>query len=568
MYLYFYNQDMQTILRLEFKNIFPNERKREILDYLKEIPKDILFKYIGFANHYPQPNFDNFFSNPEIKEEICYRVLKYCVENNVSNKPVVISREASLRVAEFILSKKKELLDDKNQSDVNIDRGELNFFKTFLVINEELNAKDEKRTSSEENFEKIVDMSISSSFPLADFGLYDINDIDFYKLMYCTLIRFNYLLEFLKSKDEYKYLEDSLCAYFSTSDTKELLCQVKYLLAKLFVMKRHGGYEFIVEDKNQIRFLDSFVSEVIDEDNDFTNLRNYPMLKVEENVYIVIDFFFVLDKFTKSTKFVLKDIFNKKHGLSDKDRSFFNFYNTEFSEMFLMKNILDDLFHDSLYIKKKETGNHKNEPDYYARYKDRVYLFENKDVMVAKGVKGSGDIEMINEAMQTKFYKNGIGIDQLIYSIKRIADKTFKYEDGANIRNDLVIYPILLVSDRIFMCQGLNYRLNTWYREKIGDKFSMNPLVKDLIVIDIDTLIYWLPYLKQKQNNFRKIIHNHTNIMTDAFKSKQKRKHKHTMSSYLSQIDNQLRPISERLRRVRLDPKYFLSLFKDVLPEK
>ncbi|MCD8182395.1 MAG: hypothetical protein LUE99_04105 [Bacteroides sp.] len=229
-----------------------------------------------------------------------------------------------------------------------------------------------------------------------------------------------------------------------------------------------------------------------------------------------------------------------------------------------MKNILDELFHDSSYIKKKETGDHKNEPDYYARYKDRVYLFENKDIMVAKAVKSSGDIEKINEVMQTKFNKNGIGIDQLIYSIRKIADKTFKYEDGANTRNDLVIYPILLVSDRIFMCQGLNYRLNTWYREKIGDKFSKNPLVKDLTIIDIDTLIYWLPYLKQKQNNFRKIIHNHTNKMTDAFKSKQKRKRKRTMSSYLSKIDNQLRPISERLRRVWLNPKYFPSLFKDV----
>ncbi|MCD8182397.1 MAG: hypothetical protein LUE99_04115 [Bacteroides sp.] len=136
---------MQTILRLEFKNIFPDERKREILDYLKEIPINILFKYIGFANHYPQPNFDNFFSNPKIGEEIVNRVLKYCIENNVSNKPVVISREASLKVAEFILSKKKELLDDNDQSNVDIDRGELNFFKTFLVINEELNAKDEKK---------------------------------------------------------------------------------------------------------------------------------------------------------------------------------------------------------------------------------------------------------------------------------------------------------------------------------------------------------------------------------------------------------------------------------------
>ncbi|MCD8182396.1 MAG: hypothetical protein LUE99_04110 [Bacteroides sp.] len=114
--------------------------------------------------------------------------------------------------------------------------------------------KTRKKTLSEENFEKIVDMSIPFSFPLADLGLYEQNDIDFYKLIYCTLIRFTYLLDFFKSKNEYKYLEDSLCTYFFISDTKELLYQVKYLLAHLSVMKEYGGYEFIVEDKNQIHF--------------------------------------------------------------------------------------------------------------------------------------------------------------------------------------------------------------------------------------------------------------------------------------------------------------------------
>lgn len=555
---------MQATLRLEFKNIFPNERKREILDYLKEIPKEILLKYIGFANKLSQPNFDTFFSNPKIGNDIYNRVIRYCVEHNMLDMPIVISREASLKLAEIILSNKKEFSEDYDKSD--IDRGELNFFKAFLVINEELNARDEGKISSEENFEKIVDMSISSSFPLADLGLYEDNDIDFYKLLYSTLIRFQYLLNFLKSKDEYKYLEDSLCTNFSTGDTDDLLYQVKCLLANLFVMRSSGCFEFAVKEKNQILFIDSFVSEVIDEDDDFTNLRNFPMLKVKDNVYIIVDFFFVLDKFTKSTKFILKDSFNKKHGLSAKDRTFFQFYNTEFSEKYLMKNILDELFNDSLYIKKKETGDHEHEPDYYARYKDRVYLFENKDVMIAKGVKGSGNIERINEAMRTKFNK-GEGIDQLIYSINRIAEKLFKFEDSVNKRNDLVIYPILLVSDRIFMCQGLNYRLNTWYREKLGDKYLMDPLVKDLTVIDIDTLIYWLPYLKQNHNNFRKIIHNHTNRMTDAFKSKQKRKRKDIMNFVLRKIDVQLRPISERLRRVRLEPKFLISLFQDVLPE-
>ncbi|OAV70241.1 hypothetical protein Barb4_01484 [Bacteroidales bacterium Barb4] len=556
---------MHTILRLEFKTIFPNEGKRSVLDYLKEIPKDILLKFIGFSTRYPQPNFDNFFSNPNIRIDICNRVLEYCRENKITNKPIVISREASLKIVEIILSKKKEFLDDNNQSDV--DRGELNFFKTFLIINEELNAKDDKKISSEENYEKLVDMSISSSFPLADLGLYNKNDIDFYKLLYCTLIRFNYLLDFLKSKDEYKYLEDALCANFATDNTKELLYQVKYLLAHSLEMKVSGNYVFVVEDKNQILFLDSFVSEVIDEDDDFTNLRNFPLLKIKDNVYTVIEFFFIIDKFTKSTKFVLKDAFNKKHSLSERDRTFFTFYNTEFSENFLMKNVLNELFHDSLYVKKKEMDDHNNEPDYYARYKDRVYLFENKDVMIAKGVKGSSDIEKINEALQTKFNKKNVGVDQLIYSIKQIVNKTFKYDDDANKRNDLVIYPILLVSDRIFMCQGINHRLNTWYREKLGNEYTKNSLVKDLTMIDIDTLIYWLPYLKQNQKNFRKIVHNHINKMIDAFITKPKKKPIDVMEFTQRKIEKQLRPISERLRRFRLESKYLLLLFKDTFPE-
>ena len=555
---------MDTVLRLEFKNVFPNEGKRSILDYLKEIPKDILLKFIGFSTRYPQPNFDNFFSNPQIGADVNNRVLKYCVENRITNKPIVISREASLRIAEIILSHIKHFTTDKQ----NIDVEELNFFKAFLIINEELNAKDDKKISSDEDREKLVDMSISSSFPLADFGLYGKNDKDFYKLLYCTLVRFNYLLDFLKSKDEYKYLENALCVNFATDNTKELLYQVKYLLGNLLVIKEKGCFIFVVDDKNQIPFFDSFVSEVINEDDDFTNLRNFPLLKIEDNVYTILDFFFILDKFTKSTKFILKDAFNHNHNLPNNDRTFFNFYNSEFSENFLMKKILDELFFDSLCVKKKVIEDKKNEPDYYARYKDRIFLFENKDVMIAKGVKGSGNNETINDALHTKFNNNGVGIDQLIYSIKQIANKTFKYDDEANTRNDLVIYPILLVSERIFMCQGVNYRLNTWYRGKLGDEYTINPLVKELTMIDIDTLIYWLPYLKQKQKNFKKIIHNHTNSMIDAFNIKPNMKYIEAMEFVQRKIEKQLRPISERLRQFILDPKYILSLFKDIFPKK
>lgn len=555
---------MEAVLRLEFSHIFPKENRKEVIDYLKVIPKDILLKLIGFSTRYPQPNYDKFFSNPYIGRDIYNRVIEYCFKNNISNKPVVISREASLKIGEIILSHLDEFKSEKDDTDL----GELNIFKSYLIINEELNKKDDHKITSEDNFEKIVDMSISSSFPLSDLGLYEKNDIDFYKLLYCTLVRFTHLLDFLKSKDEYKYLEDALCTNFATDNTQDLLYQVKYLLGHLLVMKMSGGYVFVVEEEKQILFLDSFVSEVINEDEDFTNMRNFPLIKMGKNEYVVIDFFFILDKFTKSAKFILKDAFHKEHGLPPEDRTFFSFYNKDFSEEFLMKKILDELFPDAIYTKKKIIDDNDNEPDYYARLKDRVYLFENKDVMIAKAVKSSGDIDQINDALKTKFNKKKIGIGQLIHSIKEIAGKTFKFDDEANKRKDLVIYPILLVSERIFMIPGLNHRLNTWYREKLKEEYKFNPLVKDLTVIDIDTLIYWLPYLKRKNNYFRNLIHNHTNKMVDAFPTRPKRKYFDPMEFVRKKIEKQLLPISERLRRVRLAPEYILSLFKDIFPKK
>ena len=63
---------------------------------------------------------------------------------------------------------------------------------------------------------------------------------------------------------------------------------------------------------------------------------------MDKETYTIINAFFVLDKFTKSIKFLLKDCFNKKHNLNAKDRTFFNFYNKDFSENYLMKNVLNN----------------------------------------------------------------------------------------------------------------------------------------------------------------------------------------------------------------------------------
>lgn len=117
------------------------------------------------------------------------------------------------------------------------------------------------------------------------------------------------------------------------------------------------------------------------------NLRNHPLYQIDEFTYSIVDPFFVLDKFTKSVKFILKESFNKKNNLNEKDRTFFNFYNKEFSEEYLMKKLLDDIFFKKYYIKQNDSSGNDKQPDYYYRYNNDIFIFEYKDVLIAKKLK-------------------------------------------------------------------------------------------------------------------------------------------------------------------------------------
>ena len=60
-----------------------------------------------------------------------------------------------------------------------------------------------------------------------------------------------------------------------------------------------------------------------------------------------------------------------------------------------MKNLLEDIFEKKYYKKKLQRKNELDgEPDYYVRHNNTIFLFENKDVLIAKAVKSSANIEV------------------------------------------------------------------------------------------------------------------------------------------------------------------------------
>lgn len=559
---------IKAVQRLEFDNVFPEEEPKEILDYLSKISRETLLKFIGFSTTKDQPNYDRVFSNPERQYEINKRVVDYGKAYQIPERPILISRESSLMLSEIILANRNILLE--NNENNNIEEEELNLFKAYLLINLQANKK-QNLGNAQDNIDRMAEMLIAMSFSSADTGLLEDNDLEFAKLLYATVVKFEFLLEFV-AEDGNQYLGEALAKEFGQENLEQLNYQVKLLIATLLRMKHQNSYILTPERDDHINFLNTLTNPKIEVSEDFTNLKIFPLYKINETQFSLVDYFYLLDKFFKSVRFILKDAFIAYHGLDPKDTSFFSFYNTQFSEEVVMKKVLDEIFHWKYMVKRQEAATRDNEPDYYIRHNNRIYLFENKDVLVRANIKSSSDIEKIKKLLDKKFVHDGdrhVGIGQLITSIQQIVNKTFVYDDYANQKNNLSIYPILLVSDRVFEIPGMNYLLNKRYeelvQERLGNMYNSS-LIKPLTFIDIDTLIFWAPHLKEKDRNFRDLLDRHHNAMKTRVVINNPNFEK-GMTQAKKGMFKQLSPISFRLEGYQFPMNLLVDKFRDVLPE-
>ena len=467
-------------------------------------------------------------------------------------------------LSETILSN-KEILIINNTNEENPDVEELNLFKAFLVINEGVNRNDNLTLDrTEDSIEKIAEIFVALKFSTADIGVYEDVNMELLKLGYVTSYKFEKLINFLKSKEEYKYLIEDLCQYFNQDNVEKLSANVDFLLVQVLRFKNNNSFKLRVEDEDSNKFLQSLTSSEIFAETDFLKLRNHPLYQINEFTYSIVDPFFVLDKFTKSVKFILKESFNKKNNLNEKDRTFFNFYNTKFSEEYLMKKLLDDIFFKKYYIKQNDSSGNDKQPDYYYRYNNDIFIFEYKDVLIAKEIKISGDIGQITDVLKKKFLvnptdKKPIGIGQLINHIKAISENNFIYDENINLDKKHTIYPILLISDRLLEIPGINYILNKWLRNNLPE-IHKNLIVNDLVIIDIDTLIFFAEYLKRKDKNFKELLEDHIKKMKMIAKGYGNTE-REVYQTFNNKISKKLAPFSSRFSNSMFDEKLFIERF-------
>lgn len=565
-------------VRLEFKDIFPEEKEENVLEYLKKVSKESLINIIGFTTTLPQPNYDNFFSNSSFQVEIINRVRKHCKEKNFQDKPVVISREGSLRLAELILANKEDILSEDRIVSKYDD--EVNLFKSFLIINKEINKKsnsfnleEDNTIIEDENISKIAMMLVSMAFPNSDLGFYEDSSQEIGKHLYAAIVRFEKLIDFILSKEEYNYLLEALLKNFKVENHLKLIRNVKYLLIEILILKVKESFKFNVKDNESKVFLESLLSLELKEESDFLKLRNSPIYKIDENTFSIIDSFFVIDKFTKGVKFILKDAYNKKHNLPKNSSAFFSFFNDEFSEKHLSKSILDEIFNKKYHYKKKIIKNAQSEPDYYIRYENKIIIFEIKDILIDKDVKISGYTPKILETLKNKLFKDKesskpIGIGQLITHIKSITEKKFLFDDYIYNKKNITIYPILLLTDRIFETPGLNFILNDWYKKSIVENLGKNynpKYIKELTIVDLDTLIWHVDFFKEKDKHFIDTVESHLTKMNEKKLKPYGKTQQEFLYNLQKKIFKKLSPFSSRINITNFKIQTFIDKFSDLI---
>ena len=105
-----------------------------------------------------------------------------------------------------------------------------------------------------------------------------------------------------------------------------------------------------------------------------------------------------------------------------------------------------------------------------------------------------------------------------------------------------------MINDKIFSISGLNYRLNTWFKEELKSKGLDQKeisLTKNLIIIDIDSLIFKIPEFEKKFKLFVHTLDEHSKKMVTNKKFKA-RTQEEFMNKSNKNISNQLRPYSLR----------------------
>lgn len=310
------------------------------------------------------------------------------------------------------------------------------------------------------------------------------------------------------------YVSDKKC-----SSTSYYMLSLFNLSSKLINNEHRTNVIRLVSDDKQFLcdFLDNFCINMANDTN-AVNIQEKPLYKVDVDTYCVLYVKFFVDKFFHSMLFDIAKVCEKKGLINAVKRPAYvqlkQLVGQKFTEQYLFYRVIDKILADYKY--QKMTGDEmlklgQGLPDYYARKARRVFLFEFKDVQLKNEIVKSGNYDIIITAIENAFVKSDKGRPKGVTQLANDIESHLREMVGENFESQaLSVYPVLVYTDSSLDIEGFNYYLNNRFREILSHKkINSNIVVKDLVMVNVDTLIMFEKAFTDKKVNFDVLLNEY-----------------------------------------------------------
>lgn len=443
------------------------------------------------------------------------------LQEKTGSPPIVWARRYVLALMKFVFLHYHDLPDIT----LNVQH-EINLFKAYLLIAEELNRQDG------DAFNK---MSTSLSLD---------RDYFFERLVWPFLIRqfdtnnhvsppfeMIKLLSLVKYSQHHPELRESWLKFIAFNGFDSMGKYLGSVHSLIKITQHYNEKNGLFKSFTTINPIDlpdhlqnlSFdvvtFAQNSDKQIDYKGFREKPLFKNKDNGYIILDLDFMNNKIYNGPLFDMYSQTRMNEHTSFKSfPDFKSHLSTHVLENILLRGVLLKLF------KGKDVQIHFDEdkndgyPDCYIRKGNILVLIEFKDYLFPGKLVDEFSFEKIKSHIDDRFIKNkggsNKGISQLVQQLKTLNTTKFPFDDF-NEKN-LVVFPVMIHTNFMYQLPGINTYLDNAFNQMLQTAVS-HPVfqTRNLVLIDLSTLFEFL-FLKKMNlkiftnllNRFNKILYN------------------------------------------------------------
>lgn len=290
------------------------------------------------------------------------------------------------------------------------------------------------------------------------------------------------LLNFLEFQSGHRQYVQNFLSWHSKATSWNLILDLLSLFTSAWEKNKSAPDEFYPLSISATAAFGSLLSNMCvdaeqylksyrDSKRNFKGLKEYPLYRINNAKLLVMNWDFLAGKLFDSLVFDFYD-----HSGINSDPSFQtllkfkNFIASEFTEKVLFRKLVKGCFPFKSAVIQFDDQLMPGLPDAYVRVGKYIFLFELKDTLFNAGTIDQPDFENIKGEIDKKFNADNKGTGQLVKqidSVRSLSVEPRSFDSLGLKHRNLVIYPILVYTDRHYSLPGVNQYLQKEFLKKI-----------------------------------------------------------------------------------------------------